>query len=79
MWTPPQELAKQLSAWIEDTGQNGEVFTLYEIREGDAVGGARFKGIGHLSLRRAIQALEAQGKAVLMPGEDVDSEGVKFL
>ena len=79
MWTPPQELAKQLSSWIEETGQNGEVMTLYEIREGDALQGKRFKGVGHQTLRRAIQVLETQGRAVLMPGEDIDSEGVKFL
>lgn len=79
MWITAQEWAAQLVAWVEETGQNGNVCTLYEIREGDAAGSDRFKGIGHHTLRKAIQVLETQGRATLMPGEDVDSEGVKFL
>mmetsp|Transcript_22660 Transcript_22660/g.68204 ORF Transcript_22660/g.68204 Transcript_22660/m.68204 type:complete len:101 (+) Transcript_22660:1-303(+) len=79
MWRTPQEWAEIVRKWVDESGLSGNVLTLYEIREGDAVDSARFKGIGHYTLRRALQVLEGQGCATLMHGDDPDSEGVKFL
>lgn len=79
MWKTAQQWASELTKWVSDTGQSGTVCTLYEIREGDAVGGAQFKGVGDNTLRKAIEVLEAQGRATLIRGDDVDSDGVKFL
>jgi len=79
MWRSPQEWGSIIYNWVDSTGQNGSIMTLYELRCGDLAAGQEFEGIGVESLRRALEALEGQSKAKMFEGDDDDAQGVKFF
>eukprot|EP00039_Didymoeca_costata_P028002 m.19692 g.19692 ORF g.19692 m.19692 type:complete len:177 (-) comp6650_c0_seq1:4038-4568(-) len=80
-WRSPNEWAKLIYDWVNATGSQNSVFTLYEMNEGDTGKDTEFHGIGNELLLRALQKLESDGKAQLMKTEpDVTTyDGVKFL
>lgn len=78
-WRQPQEWANLISEWIEMTGQNGSVLTLYELVEGDTAGSQEFRGLHPAILRSAIDILVQRGKAVIMKSLDGRIAGVKML
>lgn len=65
-WRRPSEWAELIFAWIENTGQNGQVLTVHEIRN---VGGQEFTGLELDTTMRALQALEVDGKCAIMEGD----------
>ncbi|VVT48549.1 uncharacterized protein SAPINGB_P001833 [Magnusiomyces paraingens] len=78
-WMQPQEWASLISDWVDNTGQNGSVLTLYELVEGETSGSQPFKGLHPAILRAAIDILVQRGKAVIMKGPDGRVAGVKVL
>lgn len=75
----PTEWANEINQWINDSGQNGTVLTLYELSEGDSTVNQSFHGIHHLILKKALDILAGQNKAVWMKGSDNKIAGVKML
>lgn len=81
MWRSAREWGSIILRWIEESGQNGSVVTLYELNEGDETDGLEFHGIGTEILTRALRSLESTGKAQLMSDEEEPTliTGVKFF
>lgn len=74
-WRRPSEWAELIFAWIENTGQNGQVLTVHEIRN---CAGQEFTGLELDTTMRALQALEVEGKCAIMEG-DVNDGLVSYL
>lgn len=49
-WKTPDEWAREVEAWVDDTAQKGTVLTLYELTEGEDTRGARTSHSPKLSL-----------------------------
>uniref|UniRef100_A0A060T3H2 ARAD1C33374p n=1 Tax=Blastobotrys adeninivorans TaxID=409370 RepID=A0A060T3H2_BLAAD len=75
----PQEWANVITDWIDRSGQNGTVFTLYELSYGELVEGEPFYSIHPAILRRVVDILVQRGKAALMTGDGNRIAGVKIL
>lgn len=65
-WRRPQEWATLITDWVEETGQNGSVFTLYELVSGDAVQGQEFRGLHPAVLLQVVEVLVRRGRASVM-------------
>ena len=76
-WRKPEEWARLIEKYVEDTGQKGSVLTLYELAEGEGTRGSEVHGIDHDVLHKALNVLVKRGKAQIF-GQD-DSQGVKFF
>merc|ERR1712000_45068 len=76
-WRKPEDWARKLEKWVEDTAQKGHVLTLYEITEGEATLGTDFHGMDGEVLLKALNHLVKRGRAQIF-GQD-DSLGVKFF
>ncbi|KAK8100735.1 vacuolar protein-sorting-associated protein 25 [Apiospora kogelbergensis] len=76
-WKTPEEWAKELEGWVDDTAQKGTVLTLYELTQGEDTRGSAFHGLDPDLLQKALQVLVKRGKAQIF-GQD-DSQGVKFF
>ncbi len=78
LWQRPEDWAAQLLAWARNSAQLGAVFTLYELRCGDAARGEPFEGLDERVLLRAVQWLAQRKQAVTLraPSGDI---GVKFV
>lgn len=57
----------------------GSVLTLEELTSGVEAQGTPVEGLHIEVLHRALEVLEARGKAVRFKGDSADDEGVKFL
>jgi ESCRT-II complex subunit VPS25 len=75
-WRKPEEWGGKLESWVDETGQKGTVFTLYELVEGEATEGQEFHGMEMEVLRKSLGSLVKKGKAQVFGGEG--QEGVKF-
>lgn len=78
LWNSIDEWAQILYDWIDNTGQQGKILTIYEIRKGDLSLNQEFYNINYQLLIRIIERLVKQGKASLMKDEDNSIVGVKF-
>lgn len=78
-WRRPEEWATLLQKYIEETGQNGSVLTVYELTQEDRVQDQEFYGLDPAVLRSAIQVLAKKGKAQMMKGSDGEEMGIKFF
>eukprot|EP00741_Cyanophora_paradoxa_P003275 tig00000691_g3183.t1 len=80
-WRRPEEWASMLHRWVVEQGRDGQVFTLFELREGEFGGrvGAEFRSIDMDLLLQALRHLESQGKARVMRNAAGAEEGVKFV
>ncbi|KAI9713782.1 MAG: hypothetical protein M1820_000512 [Bogoriella megaspora] len=76
-WRRPEEWAAMMEAWVEATGQKGQVLTLYELVEGDAARGLEWGGMDMELLGKCLQVLVKKGKAGVF-GQEGES-GVKFF
>lgn len=77
-WRQPEEWAGLLERWVvEETGQRGQVLTLYELLEGEETKGEAFHGMDGEVLQRALGVLVKRGKAQVFGTEG--QEGVKFF
>ena len=55
------------------------MLTLYEIHSGPASAGAPWEGADAVALLRALELLEAQGRAALRRAPAVDETAVRFI
>ncbi|KAK6856241.1 ESCRT-II complex- vps25 subunit [Apiospora arundinis] len=76
-WKTPEEWAKELESWVDETAQKGTVLTVYELTQGEATRGSAFHGLDRDVLQKALQVLVKRGKAQIFGQED--SQGVKFF
>jgi len=72
-WKNKEEWATEIWNWVLETGREGSVCTIYELREGETSEGSSFHGMDLDMMKEVLDVLERRGKAVRM-GE----EGVKF-
>ena len=63
--------------WVDETGQKGRVLTVYELREGEAVGGKEWVGMEEEMLRKVLGVLVKKGRAQVFGVEE--EAGVKFF
>ena len=77
-WRSAGEWADLIYAWVEETGQKGAVLTVYELREGDAVSGRKWREMDEGMLRKVLGVLVKRGKAQIF-GQGSEGEGVKFF
>jgi ESCRT-II complex subunit VPS25 len=76
-WRSLAEWADLIYGWVDETGQKGSVLTVYEIREGEAVGSKEWVGMEEEMLRKVLGVLVKKGRAQVF-GLD-ESAGVKFF
>jgi len=78
-WRRPEEWGDIIYRWIEATGNNGSLMTVYELRLSETTRNEPFHALDLEMMLLALSALESTGKAALFSGEKSDSVGVKFL
>ena len=71
------EWADMIYGWVDETGQKGSVLTVYELREGEAVGAKEWVGMEEEMLRKVLGVLVKKGRAQVF-GLDEEA-GVKFF
>lgn len=76
-WKSINHWAKSIYDYASGRGLTNTVCTFYELTNSDDVLSEEFYGLDETVLRKALKALESEGKAVLINFEG--SEGVKFL
>ncbi|KAK4560594.1 hypothetical protein LTR86_005791 [Recurvomyces mirabilis] len=76
-WKSLSEWADLIYGWVDETGQKGAVLTIYELREGEGVGGREWVGMDEVFLRKVLGVLVKRGKAQVFGLEE--SAGVKFF
>ncbi|CAM9221326.1 unnamed protein product [Sphacelaria rigidula] len=79
MWHSAEEIAAKLYDFVRKHDMVGSVFTVYELHQGDDVLGTDFYGMDEGLFRKALAALEKQGRAVIFQGATSEEDGVKFL
>lgn len=78
LWNTIEEWAYLLYDWIDTSGQNGTILTIYELQRGDISKSQEFSGMCTPTLIKVLETLVKQGKATLLKDEGKIS-GVKFL
>ncbi|KAI9716311.1 MAG: hypothetical protein M1828_000407 [Chrysothrix sp. TS-e1954] len=75
-WRSPEEWARIIGKWVEETGQKGTVLTFYELLEGEELGrrGREFLGLPVEMARFALKGWERRGWCVV-----IGESGVKFV
>lgn len=76
-WKTVNQWAKMIYDHVTDCGLTGSVCTFYELTQSDDVRDKEFHGLDESVLRKALNCLQQEGKAVLINFEGAD--GVKFL
>jgi len=76
-WRTLAEWADLIYGWVDETGQKGSVLTVYELREGEAVGSKEWVGMEEEFLKRVLGVLVKKGRAQIF-GQG-EGEGVKFF
>ncbi|KAI9487678.1 MAG: ESCRT-II complex subunit-domain-containing protein [Benjaminiella poitrasii] len=78
-WHTPEDWANLIWKWINETGQNNQIVTLYEITNGELAEGQEFFELDKEILNKALQIIVKRGNAQIFKGTDEDSMGVKFF
>ncbi|CCG82159.1 Vacuolar protein-sorting-associated protein 25 [Taphrina deformans PYCC 5710] len=78
-WRRPEDWAQALIKYVEDTGQNGSILTMYELTEAEEAERSEFYKMDKVMLRKVVDVLSKRGKAVIMKGSDGEEQGIKFL
>jgi ESCRT-II complex subunit VPS25 len=76
-WRTLAEWADLIYGWVDETGQKGSVLTVYELREGEAVGSKEWVGMEEDMLKKVLGVLVKKGRAQIF-GQD-EGAGVKFF
>ena len=76
-WRTLAEWADLIYGWVDETGQKGSVLTVYELREGEAVGAKEWVGMEEEMLKKVLGVLVKKGRAQIF-GQD-EGAGVKFF
>ena len=61
------------------TGKIGNVFTLYDLVEGEETVGSEFHGLDKHVFYRVIAALQKRGMCQVFASSNLEETGVKFL
>lgn len=77
-WHSLEEWANILMDWITNTGQEGSVLTLYEIRKGELSQKQEFANMDTHLLTRVLNTLSKEGRARILKDGDNNVVGVKF-
>ncbi|KAI9260820.1 ESCRT-II complex subunit-domain-containing protein [Sporodiniella umbellata] len=78
-WHTPEEWANLIWNWVNETGQNDQIVTFYEISQGELAEGQEFYEIDCNILDKALNILARKGHAQIFKGTDQDSMGIKFF
>ncbi|KAJ1794629.1 hypothetical protein LPJ59_004491 [Coemansia sp. RSA 2399] len=78
-WRKPEAWASIIHQWVSDVGMLNTVLTFFELANGEDTADQEFHNIDPLTLRRALDVLQGQGKAQLFVGTSDDDIGVKFF
>ncbi|KAI9505230.1 ESCRT-II complex subunit-domain-containing protein [Coemansia spiralis] len=78
-WRKPEAWASIIHQWASENGMFNMVFTFFELANGDDTVEQEFHGLDPLTLRRALDVLQGQGKAQLFVGTSDEDIGVKFF
>lgn len=78
-WRRPSEWATLISDWVDSTGQNGSVLTLYELVESDAVQNQEFRGLHPAILKEVVDVLVGRQKAAVMRDGTGLVAGIKVM
>ncbi|KAJ1667149.1 Vacuolar protein-sorting-associated protein 25 [Coemansia sp. RSA 1646] len=78
-WRKPEAWASIIHQWVSDAGMLNTVLTLFELANGEDTVDQEFHNIDPVTLRRALDVLQVQGKAQLFVGTSDDDIGVKFF
>jgi ESCRT-II complex subunit VPS25 len=78
-WNSLGEWAKLVYDWASTYGQVGNVFTLYDLVEGEETEGAEFHGLDKHVFYRVIAALQERGLCQVYASSNMEETGVKFL
>ncbi|KAL4977519.1 ESCRT-II complex subunit-domain-containing protein [Aspergillus desertorum] len=76
-WRRPEEWARLIANWIENTGQKNVVLTVYELIEGEATISQEWHRMDSEVMMKSLNVLVKQGKAQVFGSEG--EEGVKFF
>jgi len=82
LWRSISELSSLIYDHVEKNGMIGSVHTMYELYTQDEdteIDNSVFQGIEPELIRKAIEFLEKQEKAVIFHGNSSEEDGVKFL
>lgn len=77
-WHSLEEWSQLLYDWIDNTGQQGTILTVYELRRGDLALNREFYGMNYHMMVRVLEKLVKQGKATIMKDDENNIGGVKF-
>ncbi|KAI8376681.1 ESCRT-II complex subunit-domain-containing protein [Choanephora cucurbitarum] len=78
-WHTPEDWANLIWTWMNETGQNNQIVTCYEIAHGELAEDQEFFQLDTAILMKALQVLVKRGHAQMFKGTDEDSMGVKFF
>ncbi|VEU20500.1 DEKNAAC101299 [Brettanomyces naardenensis] len=77
-WHSLEEWANIIMDWIVNTGQEGAVLTLYELRKGELSESQEFSGMNLQLLLNVMDVLSKEGRVRILKDEDGSVAGVKF-
>lgn len=77
-WYPIEEWSRILYDWIDNTGQQNKILTIYEIRKGNLSINQEFYNLNYHLIIKILNNLVKQGKATIMKDENNNICGVKF-
>ncbi|RCI04556.1 hypothetical protein CU098_002262, partial [Rhizopus stolonifer] len=78
-WHTPEDWANLIWDWINQTGQNNQIVTFYELTHGELAEDQEFFELDKAILSKALNILVKRGIAQIFKGTDEDSMGVKFF
>lgn len=73
------EWSQLLYAWVDRTGQMGNVFTLYELLEGEETRGEEFHGMDRELFKKVLKRMEEENRAKIFSATDPTKLGVKIF
>lgn len=78
-WKTPEEWASLILQYVENTGNSGNILTLFELTLSELVSGQEFFGLHPFILHKALLVLVQQNRAQLMKDENGVVAGVKIV
>ena len=79
MWNSLDEWAKLVYKWAQSCSHIGNVFTLYDLTQGDETTGEEFHGVDPKVFYRIIATLQSQRLVHVFASSNLEETGVKFL
>lgn len=79
MWKTPETISNDIYTWVIKNGFINNIYTIFELLEGDEFKDSGFFGMDQGLFRKAILILQNNNKAILINGSTNDEDGIKFL